>query len=218
VASTLRGGSQAAWRLSRGSGNCRKERTARSPSDYVAPSACREARAGAWDEIGGHPGFPTSRRRNARYAASVTVFRQLVPRFRPERNASRERPLAHRRRRHASRRGLSATSSPDSPRGSTPGGRRILEERPTIDSKNVDFDALRRLPDGTLGREYLRFLDDNGITPDVFEKPDISDARVAYVMQAFARRTTSGTSSPAAARSCAPVTWPRRATGSKRGV
>src|SRR5690349_20408845 len=48
-------------------------------------------------------------------------------------------------------------------------GRRFLEERPRIDRAHVDFDALRRLPDGTLGREYTRFLDDNGITPDAFE-------------------------------------------------
>src|SRR5581483_1426369 len=64
-----------------------------------------------------------------------------------------------------------------------PGGKRILEERPSIDREHVDFDALRRLPDGTLGREYVRFLDDNHITPDVFQKPEIGDDRIAYVMQ-----------------------------------
>jgi len=65
----------------------------------------------------------------------------------------------------------------------TPDGRRLLTERPVIDSKHVDFDALAQLPDGTLGREYVRFLRDNGITPDVFQRPDIDDDRVAYVMQ-----------------------------------
>ena len=29
----------------------------------------------------------------------------------------------------------------------------------------VDVDELRQLPEGTLGREYARFLDANGITP-----------------------------------------------------
>ena len=62
-------------------------------------------------------------------------------------------------------------------------GRALLDEQPRIDRKHVDFDALRRLPDGTLGREYTRFLDDNGITPDAFENPpDVGDPRAAYVM------------------------------------
>jgi ubiquinone biosynthesis protein COQ4 len=64
-----------------------------------------------------------------------------------------------------------------------PAGRALLEEQPRIDRAHVDFDALRRLPDGTLGREYTRFLDANGITPDVFAKlPDVGDPRAAYVM------------------------------------
>lgn len=63
-------------------------------------------------------------------------------------------------------------------------GHALLEERPRIDRHHVDFDALARLPDGTLGREYVRFLDDNGITPEPFEAaPDVGDARIAYVMQ-----------------------------------
>ena len=63
-----------------------------------------------------------------------------------------------------------------------PETRRLLEERPRIDSAHVDFAALGRLPEGTLGREYVRFLNDNGITPDVFKMPDIGDERMAYVM------------------------------------
>ena len=64
-----------------------------------------------------------------------------------------------------------------------PAGRALLEDQPRIDREHVDFDGLRRLPDGTLGREYIRFLDDNRITPDAFAKlPDIGDARAAYVM------------------------------------
>lgn len=61
--------------------------------------------------------------------------------------------------------------------------RRILEEQPRIDRKHVDFEALARLPDRTLGREYTRFLKSNGITPDAFESaPDIGNERVAYVL------------------------------------
>ena len=63
-----------------------------------------------------------------------------------------------------------------------PDTRRLLEERPRIDSAHVDFAALERLPDGTLGREYVRFLKDNAITPDVFQMPNIGDERMAYVM------------------------------------
>ena len=62
-------------------------------------------------------------------------------------------------------------------------GRALLRDQPRIDRKSIDFAALRRLPDGTLGREYARFLDDNGITPDAFETlPDVGDDRAAYVM------------------------------------
>ncbi|MBX3200672.1 MAG: hypothetical protein KF894_21220 [Labilithrix sp.] len=62
-------------------------------------------------------------------------------------------------------------------------GRRLFAERPRIDRAHVDFDALRRLPDGTLGREYTRFLDDNGISPDAFEElPAIGDERAALIM------------------------------------
>jgi ubiquinone biosynthesis protein COQ4 len=64
-----------------------------------------------------------------------------------------------------------------------PAGKRLLDERPSIDSRHVDFDALEKLPDGTLGREYVRFLHDNGIHPDVFKAPDLPDPRAAYVFQ-----------------------------------
>lgn len=65
----------------------------------------------------------------------------------------------------------------------TPEGAELFSERPRIDRKHVDFDALRALPDGTLGREYMRFLDDNGITPDVFEElPSVGDERIAWMM------------------------------------
>ncbi|HEY8077226.1 MAG TPA: Coq4 family protein [Labilithrix sp.] len=64
-----------------------------------------------------------------------------------------------------------------------PAGRTLLDEQPRIDRKSVDFEALERLPDGTLGREYVRFLADNGITPDAFEDaPDVGDPKAAYIM------------------------------------
>jgi ubiquinone biosynthesis protein COQ4 len=67
--------------------------------------------------------------------------------------------------------------------GATEEGRRLFEEHPRIDRKHVDFDRLRTLPAGTLGREYARFLDDNGITPDAFEElPNVGDVRAAWLM------------------------------------
>ena len=59
----------------------------------------------------------------------------------------------------------------------------LLRERPRIDSRSVDYAALERLPDGTLGREYVRFLKDNGITPEPFEKPpELGDERASYLV------------------------------------
>jgi ubiquinone biosynthesis protein COQ4 len=64
-----------------------------------------------------------------------------------------------------------------------PDGRRVLAERPELNSSAVDFTALEALPDGTLGREYVRFLRDNGLSPDVFKAPALEDPRAAYLAQ-----------------------------------
>jgi ubiquinone biosynthesis protein COQ4 len=64
-----------------------------------------------------------------------------------------------------------------------PEGARVLAERPEIDSAHVDIDALERLPDGTLGREYARFIKGNGLSLDVFRAPVGVDPRAAYLMQ-----------------------------------
>ncbi len=64
-----------------------------------------------------------------------------------------------------------------------PEGEKLLRERRRIDRAHVDFDALERLPDGTLGREYARFLKDNEISPEPFEQlPDVGDERIAFMM------------------------------------
>jgi ubiquinone biosynthesis protein COQ4 len=52
-----------------------------------------------------------------------------------------------------------------------PGGLELLAERPSIDSRSVDFDALRALPATTLGGAYARYLDDNKLDPDLFQAP-----------------------------------------------
>ncbi len=50
-------------------------------------------------------------------------------------------------------------------------GARLLRERPSIDSAHVDFDRLRALPATTLGGAYARYLDRNGLDPDLFQAP-----------------------------------------------
>ena len=66
-----------------------------------------------------------------------------------------------------------------------PSGARVLAEEPAIDSAHIDVAALERLPEGTLGREYARFLRDNGLTLDVFQRPTGAgiDPRAAYLAQ-----------------------------------
>src|SRR5271169_3267628 len=48
----------------------------------------------------------------------------------------------------------------------TPDGRRILADRPELSTEQVDYEALRALPETTLGGAYVRHLDRNGITAD----------------------------------------------------
>lgn len=52
-----------------------------------------------------------------------------------------------------------------------PGGLDLLAEKPSIDSRSVDFDALRALPESTLGGAYVRYLDTNHLDPDLFQAP-----------------------------------------------
>ncbi|XP_076286081.1 UDP-sugar transporter UST74c [Lasioglossum baleicum] len=68
----------------------------------------------------------------------------------------------------------------------TPEGRRILEQQPRISTSTVDLDALKRLPEGTVGRTYREFLDANNVSPD--SRPlvrFVEDTELAYVMQRY---------------------------------
>lgn len=60
-------------------------------------------------------------------------------------------------------------------------GARVLRERPNLDSGGLDRDQLRALPDGTLGREYVRFLDDNHLDGDFFQAPPDLPEDVGYL-------------------------------------
>ncbi|XP_043914184.1 ubiquinone biosynthesis protein COQ4 homolog, mitochondrial [Protopterus annectens] len=67
-----------------------------------------------------------------------------------------------------------------------PEGYKILQERPQIRMSTLDIDHLRELPDGTFGREYLRFLDVNRVSPDTrMPVKFVDDEELAYVIQRY---------------------------------
>ncbi len=49
---------------------------------------------------------------------------------------------------------------------SDPTGRRILRDKPRITSTSLDVEKLRQFPDNTIGREYARWLEIEGVSPD----------------------------------------------------
>uniref|UniRef100_A0A1A8QCU3 Ubiquinone biosynthesis protein COQ4 homolog, mitochondrial n=1 Tax=Nothobranchius rachovii TaxID=451742 RepID=A0A1A8QCU3_9TELE len=64
-----------------------------------------------------------------------------------------------------------------------PEGYTILTERPKIRLSTLDLEKMASLPDGSFGREYLRFLEDNEVTPDSrAEVKFVDDEELAYVM------------------------------------
>jgi ubiquinone biosynthesis protein COQ4 len=64
---------------------------------------------------------------------------------------------------------------------SDPTGRRILRHQPRITSASLDVDKLRNLPEHTLGREYARWLEIEGVSPD-------TRAAVTFLSYLFDRR------------------------------
>jgi ubiquinone biosynthesis protein COQ4 len=56
-------------------------------------------------------------------------------------------------------------------------GKELLRERPDLLTRLTDRAALEKLPDGTLGREYLRFLDSEGITAEGLRQASIEGHR-----------------------------------------
>ncbi|KAG9015157.1 Ubiquinone biosynthesis protein [Tulasnella sp. JGI-2019a] len=65
-------------------------------------------------------------------------------------------------------------------------GRRVLRERPNVNSATVDMDALRTLPEGSFGRAYVTWLEKCGVTPDTREPVHyIDDPELAYVMKRY---------------------------------
>lgn len=67
-----------------------------------------------------------------------------------------------------------------------PTGRQILRERPRITSTSLDLDYLRSLPDDTLGKTYINWLDREGVSPDTrVPVRYIDDEELAYIYQRY---------------------------------
>lgn len=67
-----------------------------------------------------------------------------------------------------------------------PVGRRILNERPLIDSSKLSIENLLKLSNKTLGYHYGMFMKDNNITSDTREPVRyIADEELAYVMTRY---------------------------------
>ncbi len=65
-------------------------------------------------------------------------------------------------------------------------GRRILREQPRIKSHSLDVLRLRGLREGTVGREYVAWLDKHKVSPDTrLPVRYIADPELAYVMQRY---------------------------------
>lgn len=67
-----------------------------------------------------------------------------------------------------------------------PTGRRILRQRPRISSRTLSVEKLRALPENTVGRAYVGWLDREGVSPDTRSAVRyIDDEECAYVMQRY---------------------------------
>jgi ubiquinone biosynthesis protein COQ4 len=66
---------------------------------------------------------------------------------------------------------------------STERGRALLKKRPRIDRSGVDYDALRALPEDTLGGAYARMLTRENLDPDLFQAPPGLPVDLAFVAQ-----------------------------------
>ena len=66
-------------------------------------------------------------------------------------------------------------------------GRALLADRPELCAKQVDFDALRRLPPETLGHRYVAHLDRHGLSADSQAAATryVEDEETAYLMRRF---------------------------------
>ncbi|XP_055376765.1 ubiquinone biosynthesis protein COQ4 homolog, mitochondrial [Condylostylus longicornis] len=65
-------------------------------------------------------------------------------------------------------------------------GKLILIDKPRINTKTVNLSELKNLAENTFGRNYIKFLDDNKVTPD--SRMDVrfmDDPELAYIMTRY---------------------------------
>ncbi|SPO30771.1 related to COQ4 - responsible for restoring ubiquinone biosynthesis in coq4 mutant [Ustilago trichophora] len=69
---------------------------------------------------------------------------------------------------------------------STESGRRLLIERPSVNSETVDVDYLASLERGKFGREWIEWLKENGVGPDGRAEADyMSTSEHKYLIQRY---------------------------------
>ncbi|OWB54877.1 hypothetical protein B5S28_g737 [[Candida] boidinii] len=69
---------------------------------------------------------------------------------------------------------------------SDPVGRQILRERPRMTSTSLDLDYLKSLPDNTMGKTYVKWLEREHCSPDTrVQVRFIDDEELAYVFQRY---------------------------------
>ncbi len=56
-------------------------------------------------------------------------------------------------------------------------GRRLLAEKPSLSARDLDLDALEKLPVGTLGHTFARYFREQGLTPIDTLSPPKNDAQ-----------------------------------------
>ncbi|XP_044269995.1 UDP-sugar transporter UST74c-like [Tribolium madens] len=82
--------------------------------------------------------------------------------------------------------GMSAINYMKQKMENSPEGSEILKLRPRINSKTVDINKLKTYPEGTLGRVYTQWLEDNKVTPDSrMAVQFVDDIDCAYVLQRY---------------------------------
>ncbi|KAK9895564.1 Coq4-domain-containing protein [Cystobasidium minutum MCA 4210] len=65
-------------------------------------------------------------------------------------------------------------------------GLAILRDRPRLSSETIDLEKLRTMPEGSLGRAYIDWLEACKVTPDTREPVRyIDDPELAYIMQRY---------------------------------
>lgn len=69
---------------------------------------------------------------------------------------------------------------------SDPVGRQILRERPRMTSTSLNLDHLRSLPESSIGRTYVEWLDREGVSPDTrVAVKYIDNEELAYIYQRY---------------------------------